>query len=145
MQSSQPPAAATLVVTCNILAQPSAVYNAWTSESLLSKWFTLDDGLVTVVHIQPIIAGDFLLVQSREDQLLLHYSGTYLALEPPERLSFSLLVPEYFLEEVRVDVIISPAEKGSLLHLTQTGGSGGFSKSEWKVLLTQLKLSLEYQ
>lgn len=100
-------------------ASVERVYDAWLDPEKAGKFlFVTGTGQMVRCEIDARQGGRFTIVERRGDEDVLH-TGTYLELERPRRIVFSLSVPKYSSDEGRVVIDIEPSGTGSLLTLTQ--------------------------
>jgi two-component system cell cycle response regulator DivK len=102
-------------------APAERVFDAWLDPETAGRWlFATPDGEMRRVAIEPWAGGRWEIVEARGGEDVLH-TGTYEAVERPERLAFTLAVPRYGSGEARVAVEIAPeGEGGSVLTLVHT-------------------------
>lgn len=136
-------------VARRIDAPLEAVFDAWLDEKTVGDWlFATPEGEMIRVRIDPRLGGSYEIVEGRDGEDVLHL-GTYEAIERPERLAFTLQVPNYSDNLERVSIAIAPADGGgSLLTLTQTLSPGAPATREqiergWSALLDALARKLE--
>jgi two-component system, cell cycle response regulator DivK len=135
-------------VTRRIEAPPEAVFDAWLDEKTVGDWlFATPEGEMIRVRIDPQVGGRYEIVEGRGGEDVLH-TGAYEAIERPERLVFTLQVPNYSENLERVSLAIAPTDGGSLLTLTQTLSPGAPATREqiergWSALLDSLARKLE--
>jgi uncharacterized protein YndB with AHSA1/START domain len=102
-------------------ASAERVYDAWLDPDKAGKFlFVTGTGQMVRCEIDARVGGRFTIVERRGDEEVVH-TGTYLELERPRRIVFTLSVPKYSPDEGRVVVEIEPIanERGSELTLTQ--------------------------
>jgi two-component system cell cycle response regulator DivK len=101
-------------------APAERVFSAWLDADTAGTWlFATPDGEMVRVHIEPWEGGRYEIVERREGEEVLH-TGTYEAMERPQRLAFTLAVPKYSENEARVEVEIAAEGEGACtLSLTQ--------------------------
>jgi uncharacterized protein YndB with AHSA1/START domain len=99
-------------------ASAERVYDAWLDPKI-ARQFLYTTGTTEVVRceIDARVGGKFTIVDKRDAEEVLH-EGTYLEMERPRRLVFTLRVPKYSPDEDRITVDITPLERGCELTLT---------------------------
>ncbi|MFL6844904.1 MAG: SRPBCC domain-containing protein [Allosphingosinicella sp.] len=129
-------------------ASPVAVFDAWLDDETAGRWlFATPDGEMVRVSIDPQVGGHFEIVERRGGEDVLH-TGTYEAIEPPERLEFTLQVPKYSPSSSLVRIAIAPMEGGSQLTLSQSVPEGSPAIPDriehgWATVLEGLARTLE--
>ena len=81
----------TLVVRRTIAAPREEVFAAWLDPASLATWMCPGAARSTA-QVDPKVGGAFRVVMDHADEQVEH-SGTYLAIEPPARLSFTWISP----------------------------------------------------
>jgi uncharacterized protein YndB with AHSA1/START domain len=107
-----------LTVKHRFSASAERVYDAWL-DPRIARQFLYTTGTTEVVRceIDARVGGKYTIVDQRDAEEVLH-EGTYLELERPRRLVFTLRVPKYSLDEDRITLDIMPLELGCELTLT---------------------------
>jgi two-component system cell cycle response regulator DivK len=142
------PVEAVARVTRALAASPDAVFDAWLDEERVGRWlFATPDGEMVRVSLDPRVGGRFEIVERRDGEDILH-TGTYEAIEPPERLEFTLAVPKYSPSSSLVTIAIAPMEGGSQLTLSQSVPEGSPASPDriehgWATVLEGLARTLE--
>jgi uncharacterized protein YndB with AHSA1/START domain len=99
-------------------APPERVFDAWLDASTLGNWlFATPTGEMVRVEVDPRPGGAFEIVERRDGQDVAHI-GTYVELDRPRRLVFTLAVPRYSDDSARVAVDIAPSGDNSELTLS---------------------------
>jgi two-component system cell cycle response regulator DivK len=99
-------------VSCRFEASAERVFEAWLDRESVGRWlFATPEGEMQRVAIEPWPGGRWEIVERRDGEDVLH-TGTYEAVERPERLVFTLAVPKYSEAEERVTVVLSPGADG---------------------------------
>ena len=130
-----------------VYALPEIVFDAWVKPELVQKWlFVSSESELIETDLNVTPQGRFSLVElnNKTNERMTH-EGTYLEIERPSRLVFTLADSQHSDEEVTVTVEIAPAEPGSELTLYQTGISETTTEEAWKHMLEQMKLTVENQ
>jgi uncharacterized protein YndB with AHSA1/START domain len=100
-------------------ASAERVFDAWLDPSKVCKFlFATATGQIVRAEIDARVGGRFTIVDRRNGEDVEHV-GTYLAIERPQRLVFSLSVPKYSSDESRVEITIQPLAQGCELTLVQ--------------------------
>jgi two-component system cell cycle response regulator DivK len=130
-------------------AAAERVFDAWLDRETAGQWlFATPGGEMQRVAIEPWPGGRWEIVERREGEDVLH-TGTYEAVERPERLAFTLSVPKYAPDEARVVVeIAAEGEAASTLTLTQAlppewADRAGKVAQGWETILDGLAARLE--
>jgi uncharacterized protein YndB with AHSA1/START domain len=99
-------------------ATAERVYDAWL-DPRIARQFLYTTGTTEVVRceIDARVGGKYTIVDKRDTEEVLH-EGTYLEMERPHRLVFTLRVPKYSPDEDRITLDITPLELGCELTLT---------------------------
>ena len=134
-------------LTCNYFAPVEAVFDAWVNKELIRKWlFVGPKSEIVQVEMDVRVQGKFSILEQEHvsGDYIEHY-GTYLYIDRPRKLAFTLFVPKHFEGETTVEISILPTDAGSELTFTQTGVLRTVTESSWKKMLFQLQLTLENQ
>jgi uncharacterized protein YndB with AHSA1/START domain len=107
-----------VTVKHRFLASAERVYDAWLDREKVRRFlYTTATGRIVRSDLDARVGGKYTIVDRRNGEDVLH-EGTYLELERPSRLVFTLRVPKYSPDEDRVTLEISPLALGSELTLT---------------------------
>lgn len=130
-----------------VYALPEIVFDAWVKPELVQKWlFVSPESELIETDLNVTAQGRFSLVElNKKTNERMTHEGTYLEVERPSKLVFTLGDIENSAGQVTVTVEIAPAEVGSELTLHQTGISETTSERAWKHMLEQMKLTVENQ
>jgi uncharacterized protein YndB with AHSA1/START domain len=93
-------------------ASAEKVYDAWLDQENVGKWlFTTPNGKMQSVAIDPVVGGEFSIVERRDDDDVEHI-GEYLVLDRPTRLAFDVTVPKFSSSVTHVEVNIKATPDG---------------------------------
>lgn len=129
-------------------APAERVFDSWVDSKTAGRWlFATPEGEMRRVEIEPWAGGRWEIVEARGDEAFVH-TGTYEAVERPERLVFTLAVLNYGPEEERVSIAIAPAGEGCDLTLVQSRRAGAPATPEqmergWSHVLAALAAVLD--
>ena len=129
-------------------ASAERVFDAWLDPATVGEWlFRTPEGVLLRCEIDPRVGGRYAIVERRGEEEVLH-TGTYEAIERPERLVFTLAVPLYAAGEERVTIALASEGEGCALTLTQTRPPDAPVSAEqiasgWRTLLDALGARLE--
>jgi uncharacterized protein YndB with AHSA1/START domain len=99
-------------------ASAERVYDAWLDPEKARRFlYTTATGEIVRCDIDARVGGKYAIVDRRNGEDVLH-EGTYLELERPHRMVFTLRVPKYSPDEDRVTIEIKPLATGCELTLT---------------------------
>jgi uncharacterized protein YndB with AHSA1/START domain len=99
-------------------ASAERVFDAWLDPEKARRFlFTTATGEVVRCDIDARVGGKYAIVDRRHGEDTLH-EGTYLELDRPRRIVFTLRVPKYSADEDRVAIDIEPFAQGCELTLT---------------------------
>lgn len=124
-------------------ASSERVFDAWLDPAKACKFlFATATGQMVRTEIDGRVGGRFTIVERRAGEDVEHV-GTYLEIERPRRLVFTLAVPKYSQEEDRVSIEIRPERGGSKLTLTHEMGAKmadfrGRAEDGWRRVLEVL-------
>ena len=105
-------------VTHRFDASAERVYDAFLDPSRASKFmFATAMGRIVRCDIDARMGGTFTIVDRRNGEDVVH-TGTYLALERPRRIVFTLSVEKYSTDTDTVTIEITPRRKGCEVTLT---------------------------
>jgi uncharacterized protein YndB with AHSA1/START domain len=110
-----------VTVTHRFAASAERVYDAWLDPEKARRFlYTTVMGDIVRCDVDARVGGKYAIVDRRNGEDVLH-EGTYLELERPHRIVFTLRVPKYSPDEDRVTIEIKPLATGCELTLrTQT-------------------------
>jgi uncharacterized protein YndB with AHSA1/START domain len=107
-----------VTVTHRFAASAERVYDAWLDPQKARMFlYTTVTGEIVRCDLDARVGGKYAIVDRRNGEDVLH-EGTYLELERPRRIVFSLRVPKYSPDEDRVTIEIKPLATGCELTLT---------------------------
>lgn len=99
-------------------ATAERVFDAWLDPEKARRFlYATATGEVVRCEIDARVGGKYTIVDRRNGEDVLH-EGTYLELDRPRRLVFTVKVPKYSPEEDRVTIDIEPLAEGCELTLT---------------------------
>ena len=111
----------TVQVSRRFNASPERVFEAWLDPHKARQFlFTRPGQVVVRAEIDARVGGSFLFVARRDGKDIDHI-GTYLEIDRPRRLVFTLRVPAAWEDDNRVTVEIVPLELGCELTVTHEG------------------------
>lgn len=107
-----------VTVSHRFSASAERVYDAWLDPAKMRRFlFTTATGEVVRCEVDARVGGKYVIVDRRDGEDLLH-EGTYLELERPHRIVFTLRVPKFSSDEDRISIRIAPLGQGCELTLT---------------------------
>ncbi len=110
-------------VTHRFDASAERVYDAFLDPGRASKFmFATATGRIVRCDIDARVGGTFTIVDRRNGEDVAH-TGTYLALERPRRIVFTLAVEKYSTDTDTVTIEITPLRKGCEVTLTHEMGA----------------------
>lgn len=99
-------------------ASAERVYDAWLDPEKARRFlFATATGEIVRCHVDARVGGKYAIVDRRNGEDVLH-EGTYLELDRPRRIVFTLRVPKYSSDEDRITIDIEPLADGCELTLT---------------------------
>ena len=131
-------------------ASPARVYSAWVEPDLMRRWmFASPTNEIIAVKSERAPGGDLSVIERAGGDTIDHF-GTFLELDPPRRLVFSLEVPKHFTGETLVTVEIEPDGDpdgarngdGALMQFTQTGVRREITEDAWRAMFDTLEQML---
>ena len=124
------PDAPAVRVTRRFAAPPERVFDAWLDPKTVGEWlFRTPGGELTFVEIDAREGGTFKLVERREGEDVAH-TGSYVEVDRPRRLVFTLVVEKYGPAADTVTVEVAPADGGAELTLSHALGADGAAHAE---------------
>jgi uncharacterized protein YndB with AHSA1/START domain len=130
-------------ISRQLAASPEVAFDAWLDPAVIRRWmFKSRTNEIRDVMIDPRVGGSFSISEFDDGEELEHF-GTYLEIDRPRRLVFTLQVPTHFPGVSRVTVEIAPGRDGCLLTLTQTGVKREVTEGNWHDMLRTLAALLE--
>jgi uncharacterized protein YndB with AHSA1/START domain len=95
------------------------VFDAWLDPAKAGKFlFATPTGTMVRVEIDARVGGAFNFTDRRDGEDVAHL-GTYLEIDRPRRLVFTLTVPKYSTEVAHIQIDLKPLPTGCELTLTQ--------------------------
>lgn len=129
-----------LRVTRDFPAPAERVYDAWIEPSMVSAWlFKTPDGEIVRADIDARPGGSFSIVDRRNGEEVEH-CGSYVEVDRPRRLVFTVQVPKYSPQVDCVAVDIVPTRTGCNLVLTHELAPEWVEQTRegWEMLLDTL-------
>lgn len=124
------------------------VFDAWLNPASAGLWlFATPTGKMVQVEMETEIGGKYTITELRDGVRATH-TGTYLEIDRPRRLVFTLLVPPHATEPSRVAVDIAAAGEGCVLTLTHENVErqyAALTESGWTGILERLAAMLNAQ
>jgi uncharacterized protein YndB with AHSA1/START domain len=109
---------ANVTVKHRFAASAERVYDAWIDPEKARRFlFTTATGETVRCDLDVRVGGKYAIVNRRNGEDVLH-EGTYVELDRPRRIVFTLRVPKYSPDEDRVTIDIEPLAQGCVLTLT---------------------------
>jgi len=109
---------ANISVKHRFVAPAGQVYDAWLDPVQARRFlFSTATGAIVHCEIGAHVGGRFAIVDHRDGEDVLH-EGTFLELERPSRIEFTLRVPRFSAAEDRINIEIEPASTGCTVTLT---------------------------
>ena len=125
-------------------ASTTEVFRWWTEPELLARWMTPVGSATATVDLR--VGGALLIVMTGGDTVIEH-RGTYIAVEPPQRLAFTWASPYTGLEPSLVTVELEPdGENATILRLRHSELPDGAAESHrggWGTMLDRLAAGLK--
>lgn len=119
-----------------------AVFDAWTHPNLMREWlFASDVGAIVHVAVDLRVGGAFSILEMNQGEIIDHF-GTYLAIDRPAGLAFTLDVPKHFSESTIVELVLEQHGRGTTLSFEQTGIDPNLTRPFREVMLDTLATSL---
>lgn len=140
-------AVTSLVIERSFYVPPERVYDAWLDPATAERFlFATPGGEMLRVEIDARVGGKYTIVEQRGTEPAAHY-GTYLELNRPRRIVFTLSIDEQAAGD-RVSLDISPADAGCVAVLRhqlapQWSSSAGKVEDGWRGILEGLAAILE--
>lgn len=107
-----------VTVTHRFAASAERVYDAWLDPEKARRFlYATVTGEIVRCDIDARVGGKYAIVDRRNGEDVLH-EGTYLELERPRRIVFTLCVPKYSPDSDRITIEIKPLTTGCELTLT---------------------------
>ena len=142
--TSTPSPKVELRITHRFAASAERVFDAWLQPEMVRQWlFRTPTGECVRAEIDARVGGRYSIVERRDGQDVEHV-GTYLEVQRPRRLVFTLAVPLYSADSDTIHVDITPLDTGcelTLTHATDPQWAEGGRKG-WETLLGGLAAAL---
>jgi uncharacterized protein YndB with AHSA1/START domain len=133
-----------VTVTHRFAASAERVYDAWLDPDKARQFlYTTLTGEIVRCDIDARVGGRYEIVDRRNGEDVLH-EGTYLELERPHRIVFTLRVPKYSPDSDRVTIEIKPLPTGCELTLTTQTAEEWAADTQrgWAMILDLLEETL---
>ena len=131
---------ANISIKHRFVAPGERVYDAWL-DPVQARRFLFATATGTIVHceIDARVGGRFAIVDRRDGEDVLH-EGTFIELERPWRIVFTLRVPRFAAAEGRITIEIEPVSSGCTLTLTTRTDDEGVeaTRNGWAMFLDVL-------
>jgi len=131
---------ANISIKHRFVAPGERVYDAWL-DPVQARRFLFATATGTIVHceIDARVGGRFAIVDRRDGEDVLH-EGTFIELERPWRIVFTLRVPRFAAAEGRITIEIEPVSSGCTLTLTTRTDDEGVEATGngWAMILDVL-------
>ena len=124
-------------VSIGLKADAQAAFDAWVDPPLMERWLFKSPTNKLEARTDPRAGGTFSIVEHDGGRIITH-DGTYLLVEPPNRLSFSLKVPQHFAGLAQIDVTITPVGSNSRLDFQATGAGPADAQALWEGMIANL-------
>lgn len=117
---------------------PEIAFDAWVTPEIVKLWlFANPSNEIINVNIDARDGGKFSIIEMNNGKKIDHF-GEYFEVERPNRLAFTLEVPEHFSGVSYITVEIIKSEKGCELLFTQSGIDTSQTETNWRNMLTAL-------
>ena len=133
-----------VTVTHRFTASAERVYDAWLDPEKVRRFlYATAAGEIVRCEVDARVGGKYVIVDRRNGEDVLH-EGTYLELERPRRIVFTVCVPKYSPDEDRVTIDIKPLAQGCELTLTTQTADEWAERTErgWAMILDVLDETL---
>jgi|GEM_PF-434330 len=123
-------------------ASVTSVYDAWITKPVAELWLFRNETNQLYFEADVKKGGKFSTVEYDGEKKIDHW-GKYLEIDRPNRLSFTLEVPDHFegISEVSIEIKETPG--GTQLDFTQMNIDTSKTESAWKAMLTHLDTILK--
>jgi uncharacterized protein YndB with AHSA1/START domain len=109
-------------ITRTLAAPPEEVFEAWTTPEHFGRWFGTESTLVEDVQMDVRVGGEWSARMILGDGVEIGWRGSYLEVDAPNRLVFSLTDRPGDQFE-RVTVALMKVEAGTEMKFTQSGNN----------------------
>jgi uncharacterized protein YndB with AHSA1/START domain len=124
-------------VSIDLDANAQATFDAWIDPPQMERWLFKSPTNMLEARTDPRTGGTFSIVEHDAGRVITH-DGRYTIVEPPTRLSFTLLVPQHFAGSAQIDVTITPIGSRSRLNFQATGAGPADAQELWEKMLANL-------
>jgi uncharacterized protein YndB with AHSA1/START domain len=141
----------TLLIERTFQAPAQAVFDAWTSEEVLRRWFAGEPGWDTPeAHVDLRLGGAVRVVMRDPEKDVEHGGGGhYTEIDPPNRLAFTWTWDDDEDRETLIELDFEEAEGATTVRLTHSGLRDQDSvishEGGWNNCLDSLERALEEQ
>ena len=146
MARTAPESGPVVQLTRTLPAPRERVFRAWTDPAEIQGWLVPEGTRMLEARADVRVGGDFRFSYRAADGQAVYIVGTYVEVEPPERLAFTWLFEGIDFAETLVTVELRQAGDGTELKLTHerlaTRGWGEFHLAGWTSVLDRLPLYL---
>ena len=109
-------------ITRTFAAPPEEVFEAWTTPEQFGRWFGTESTTVEDVQMEVRVGGEWSARMILEDGVEIGWRGTYLEVDAPNRLVFTLTDRPGDQFEL-VTVALTKVEAGTKMTFTQSGSN----------------------
>ena len=133
-------------ITRRLTAPPEAVFEAWTSPQQFGRWFGTEATTVEDVRMDVRVGGEWAARMILGDSTEIDWHGSYLEVDAPSRLVFSLSDrPGDQFEQVTVE--LTRIDSGTEMTFIQSGGNmppENYAQAEegWRTFFDDLSTGL---
>jgi uncharacterized protein YndB with AHSA1/START domain len=124
-------------VSIDLDATAQATFNAWVDPPLMERWMFKSPNNALEARTDPRTGGTFSIIEHDAGRVITH-DGSYKVVQPPERLSFTLVVPQHFAGSAQIDVTITPRGSSSRLDFQATGAGPAGAQELWEKMIANL-------
>ncbi|MCC6287387.1 MAG: SRPBCC domain-containing protein [Chitinophagaceae bacterium] len=124
-------------------ASSEAVFDAWANPDVAKQWlFKSDNNEILGITMDVRKGGNFSILELNKGKKINHF-GTYLEINRPNKLVFTLEVPEHFKGVATIEIeIVSHYEKSELV-FTESGIDTSKVEKNWHEMLDKLEEILD--
>jgi uncharacterized protein YndB with AHSA1/START domain len=128
-----------LLLEYEYTANPETVFDAWIKPDIAKQWLFKSDSNEILDITMDVREGGRFSILELNDGTEINHCGTYLEIERPGKLVFTLEVPKHFPGVGRVEINIINQDKNSKLIFKESEIDTTKVEKNWREMLSKLE------
>ena len=131
-----------MIITTFFKAHAEDLFRAWTDPILMKQWlFKLGNSEIATVEVSLEVGGQFKVVERTPSEII-DYFGSYVRIDKPKQLSFTLNAPKRFPGQTLVSVQFRQGMEECEMTFEQANVESEMVDAEWRRMFSQLAMAL---